>query len=102
MLKACPPASRDRRSSAIRRATSGPRLIQRYRSTRSSNRPRNLRVVELPLADHRLQATVKGPLGDLGMDLTAYTLETLQQDGEFLLCRGRAIASPPPHPPSVL
>ena len=36
------------------------------------------------------------------MDLSAYTLAPLHQDGEFVLCRGRAIASPPPHPPSVL
>jgi PAS domain S-box-containing protein len=36
------------------------------------------------------------------MDLSAYTLATLHQDGEFVLCRGRAIASPPAHPPSVL
>jgi len=31
--------------------------IQRYRSTRSSNRPTIVRVVESPLAGHRLQAT---------------------------------------------
>src|SRR6185503_3471182 len=36
------------------------------------------------------------------MDLSAYTLAPLHQDGEFVLCRGRAIASPPPYPPSVL
>jgi PAS domain S-box-containing protein len=36
------------------------------------------------------------------MDLSAYTLAPLHQDGEFVLCRGRAIASPPSHPPSVL
>jgi PAS domain S-box-containing protein len=36
------------------------------------------------------------------MDLSAYTLTTLHQDGEFVLCRGRAIVSPSPHPSSIL
>src|SRR4029450_2426435 len=36
------------------------------------------------------------------MDLSAYTLETLHQDREFVLCRGRGTASPTPDPPSIL
>ena len=36
------------------------------------------------------------------MDLSGYTLTTLHQDGEFVLCRGRAMASPTSDPPSVL
>jgi serine/threonine protein kinase len=36
------------------------------------------------------------------MDLSGYTLETVHRDDEFVLCRGRAFASPTPHPPSVL
>ena len=36
------------------------------------------------------------------MDLSGYALATLHQDGEFVLCRGRATASPTPHPASVL
>jgi serine/threonine protein kinase len=36
------------------------------------------------------------------MDLSGYTLEIVHRDGEFVLCRGRAVASPTPHPPSVL
>src|SRR5262249_13843279 len=37
-----------------------------------------------------------------GMDLSGYTLTTLHQDSEFVLCRGRAVATPTPHPPSLL
>src|SRR4029453_15907538 len=36
------------------------------------------------------------------MDLWRYTLATLHQDSEFVLCRGRGTASPTPDPPSVL
>jgi len=36
------------------------------------------------------------------MDLSRYTLATLHQDSEFVLCRGRGTASPTPDPPSVL
>jgi hypothetical protein len=36
------------------------------------------------------------------MDLLGYTLATVHQDGEFALWRGRAMASPTPHPSSVL
>ena len=36
------------------------------------------------------------------MDLSGYTLATLHQDSEFVLCRGRGTASPTPDPPSVL
>ena len=36
------------------------------------------------------------------MDLSGYTLATLHQDGEFILCRGRAVATATPHPASVL
>ena len=36
------------------------------------------------------------------MDLSRYTLATLHQDGEFVLCRGRGTASATPDPPSVL
>ncbi|HEU5258217.1 MAG TPA: protein kinase, partial [Vicinamibacterales bacterium] len=36
------------------------------------------------------------------MDLSRYTLATLHQDGEFVLCRGRTTASPTPDPPSIL
>ena len=36
------------------------------------------------------------------MDLSAYTLETLYQDREFVLCRGRGTATPAPDPPSIL
>jgi len=36
------------------------------------------------------------------MDLSGYTLAILHQDTEFVLCRGRALASPTPHPTSVL
>ncbi len=36
------------------------------------------------------------------MDLSGYTLATLHQDTEFVLCRGRATANPPPQPTSVL
>src|SRR5262245_56822895 len=36
------------------------------------------------------------------MDLSRYTLATLHQDGEFVLCRGRGTASPIPNPSSVL
>ncbi|HJZ72327.1 MAG TPA: sigma 54-interacting transcriptional regulator [Vicinamibacterales bacterium] len=36
------------------------------------------------------------------MDLSGYTLATLHQDGEFVLCRGRAPANSPTDPPSVL
>ena len=36
------------------------------------------------------------------MDLSGYALATLHQDTEFVLCRGRATANPPPQPTSVL
>jgi serine/threonine protein kinase len=36
------------------------------------------------------------------MDLSGYTLAVLHQDGEFVLCRGRAMAGPTPYPTSVL
>src|SRR5262245_6789953 len=36
------------------------------------------------------------------MDLSGYTLATLYQDSQFVLCRGRAVASPTPHPPSLI
>src|SRR4030095_1889194 len=36
------------------------------------------------------------------MDLSAYTLVTLHQDSEFVLCRGLAAESPIPDLPSVL
>src|SRR4029453_12123415 len=36
------------------------------------------------------------------MDLSGYTLATLHQDTEFVLCRARATASPTQHPESVL
>ena len=36
------------------------------------------------------------------MDLSGYTLATLHQDSELLLCRGRAKGGPTTHPPSVL
>src|SRR6187200_505377 len=36
------------------------------------------------------------------VDLSRYTLATLHQDSEFVLCRGRGTASPTPDPPSVL
>ena len=36
------------------------------------------------------------------MDLSGYTLATVHEDGEFVLCRGRAMTSPPPHPSSIL
>src|SRR6185437_1913665 len=36
------------------------------------------------------------------MDLSRYTLATLHQDSEFVLCRGRGTAIPTPDPPSVL
>jgi hypothetical protein len=36
------------------------------------------------------------------MDLSGYTPATLHQDTEFVVCRGRDIASAAPHPPSVL
>ena len=35
------------------------------------------------------------------MDLSGYTLATLHQDTEFVLCRGRATANPTPQPASV-
>ena len=36
------------------------------------------------------------------MDLSGYTLTVLHQDGEFVLCRASAMASPTPQPTSVL
>src|SRR4030095_7867538 len=36
------------------------------------------------------------------MDLSGYSLETVHQNDQFVLCRGRAVASPTPQPPSVL
>src|SRR4030095_3115835 len=36
------------------------------------------------------------------MDLSRYTLATLEQASGFVLCRGRGTASPTPDPPSVL
>jgi serine/threonine protein kinase len=36
------------------------------------------------------------------MDLSGYTLATLHQDAEFVLCRGRTVTGSTPHPPSVL
>ncbi len=36
------------------------------------------------------------------MDLSGYSLETVHQNDEFVLCRGRAVASLTPQPPSVL
>jgi hypothetical protein len=36
------------------------------------------------------------------MDLSRYTLATLHQDSEFVLCRGRGTAIATPDPPSVL
>ena len=36
------------------------------------------------------------------MDLSAYSLETLHQDTEFVLYRGRAVANPEPGRASVL
>lgn len=36
------------------------------------------------------------------MDLSGYTLTTLHQDSELVLCRGRGTARPVPDPPSVL
>jgi PAS domain S-box-containing protein len=36
------------------------------------------------------------------MDLSRYTLATLHQDGEFVLCRARGTATPTPDPSSVL
>src|SRR5262245_32650372 len=38
----------------------------------------------------------------LPMDLSGYRLDTLHHDGEFILCRGRAITSATPQPQSVL
>ena len=35
------------------------------------------------------------------MDLSHYAAATLHEDSEFVLCRGRAPASPTPHRPSV-
>src|SRR5258708_29591809 len=36
------------------------------------------------------------------MDLSDYTLDTLHNQGEFVLCRGHPRTATNPHPPSVL
>ena len=58
------------------------------------------RRIEIPHRSEPLTRPFKG--GMLGssslagqqMDLSGYTLDILNQDSEFALCRGRAIASP--------